>query len=78
MVERNFSKEKNNIDITSEENRIFDLEPTDVMTGDSNKNRYLFYQLKQSIVNAKSIDIIVSFLMESGVKMLLKDLEMAY
>lgn len=77
MVERNFSKEKNNIDITSEENRIFDLEPTDVMTGDSNKNRYLFYQLKQSIVNAKSIDIIVSFLMESGVKMLLKDLEMA-
>ena len=34
------------------------------------KNRYLYYQLKLAIAQAKSIDIIVSFLMESGVRML--------
>lgn len=49
--------------------------PTDVMTGDRNRRMQLYYQLVQSIAGAKSIDIIVSFLMESGVKMLLKDLQ---
>ena len=44
------------------------------ITGDSYKDRYLYYQLKLAITKAKSIDIIVSFLMESGVRMLLKDL----
>ena len=34
-------------------------------------------ELKRSIENAKSIDIIVSFLMESGVKLILNDLEKA-
>ncbi len=53
------------------------IEPTDVMTGDSNKNRFLYYQLKISIMKAKRIDIIVSFLMESGVRMILKDLKAA-
>ena len=53
------------------------IEPTDVMTGDSNKNRFLYYQLKMSIMKAKRIDIIVSFLMESGVRMILKDLKAA-
>lgn len=43
------------------------IEPTDVMTGDKNKSRYLLYQLKLSMARAKQIDIIVSFLMESGV-----------
>ena len=43
------------------------IEPTDVMTGDRNKSRYLLYQLKLSMARAKQIDIIVSFLMESGV-----------
>ena len=53
------------------------IEPTDVMTGDKNKSRYLLYQLKLSMARAKQIDIIVSFLMESGVRMLLSDLKAA-
>lgn len=53
------------------------IEPTDVMTGDKNKSRYLYYQLKSSINKAKKIDIIVSFLMESGVRMIIKDLQAA-
>lgn len=53
------------------------VESTDVMTGDKNRSRYLFYQLKSSMARAKQIDIIVSFLMESGVRMLLKDLKAA-
>lgn len=53
------------------------IESTDVMTGDRNRNRYLFYQLKMSMLKADKIDIIVSFLMESGVKLLLKDLKAA-
>ena len=46
-------------------------EVSNAITG--NKN-YLINRLKASIKNAQSIDIIVSFLMESGVKMLLNDL----
>ena len=42
------------------------IEPTDVMTGDRNRNRFLYYQLKMSMQRADRIDIIVSFLMESG------------
>ena len=53
------------------------IEYTDVMTGDKNRNRFLYYQLKRSMLNANKIDIIVSFLMESGVRMLLKDLKAA-
>lgn len=53
------------------------IESTDVMTGDRNKNRFLLYQLKLSMAQAKQIDIIASFLMESGVRMLLKDLKAA-
>ena len=53
------------------------IEYTDVMTGDKNRNRYLYYQLKTSMLRADRIDIIVSFLMESGVRMLLKDLKAA-
>ena len=53
------------------------IESTDVMTGDRNKSRFLLYQLKLSMAQAKQIDIIVSFLMESGVRMLLKDLKAA-
>ena len=51
--------------------------PSSVMTGDRNRQRYLYYQLKMSMHKAKRIDIIVSFLMESGVKMILKDLKAA-
>ena len=50
---------------------------TDVMTGDRDKRMYLYYQLVNSLKKAESVDIIVSFLMESGVKMLLGELENA-
>ncbi|WP_197020017.1 DEAD/DEAH box helicase family protein, partial [Lachnobacterium bovis] len=53
------------------------IEYTDVMTGDSNRVVQLYYQLINSIRTAKKIDIVVSFLMESGVKMLLKELRKA-
>ena len=49
--------------------------PTDVMTGDRNRRMQLYYLLVQSIAGANRIDIIVSFLMESGVRTLLKDLK---
>lgn len=48
---------------------------TDVMTGGRDKRMYLYNQLVNSLKKADSVDIIVSFLMESGVKLLLKDLE---
>ena len=50
---------------------------TDVMTGGTTQSRFLYYQLKMSIKKAKKIDIIVSFLMESGVRMILTDLKEA-
>ncbi len=50
---------------------------TDVMTGDANRRMQLYYQLVNSLAKAHSVDIIVSFLMESGVKLLIKDLEKA-
>lgn len=53
------------------------IERTDVMTGGKNKKRFLFYQLKTSIAFATKIDIIVAFLMESGVRMILEDLKEA-
>lgn len=58
-------------------NEPITLQPTAAMTGDSDWSRHLYYQLKQSIRSAVRIDIIVSFLMESGVKMILKDLKAA-
>ncbi len=64
------SAEKLNIDFETEYS-------TDVMTGDRNKRMYLYYQLINSLKKAESVDIIVSFLMESGVKMLLGELENA-
>lgn len=38
---------------------------------------FLYYQLVGSLKKADSVDIIVSFLVESGVKMLLGELENA-
>lgn len=69
MAEFN-SAEKLNIDFSEEYS-------TDVMTGDRDKRMYLYYQLINSLKEADSVDIIVSFLMESGVKMLLEELENA-
>ena len=50
---------------------------TDAMTGGADKRMYLYYQLADSKKKADSVDIIVSFLMESGVKMLLGELDNA-
>lgn len=56
---------------------VIDTYSTDVMTGGSNKRMYLYNQLVHSLKRADSVDIIVSFLMESGVKMLIKEFENA-
>lgn len=69
MAEFN-SAEKMNIEAA-------EIESTDVMTGDKDKRMYLYYQLVNSIKKADRVDIIVSFLMESGVKMLLSELDNA-
>ena len=61
--------------IPEEIKELLDDYSTDVMTGDHNKRMYLYYQLVKSLQKADSVDIIVSFLMESGVKMLLNDLD---
>ena len=58
-----------------ETKQVIEITPVDAMTGDRNRRMQLYYQLTQSIAGAKRIDIIVSFLMESGVRMLLKDLK---
>ena len=50
---------------------------TDAMTGDRDARMHLYFQLLHSFQKADSVDIIVSFLMESGVKMLIEDLENA-
>ena len=50
---------------------------TNAMTGDRDARMHLYFQLLHSLQKADSVDIIVSFLMESGVKMLLKELEKA-
>ncbi|MDD7177213.1 MAG: DEAD/DEAH box helicase family protein [Lachnospiraceae bacterium] len=69
MGEFNSAKELN-IDFSE----VYD---TDVMTGDRDRRMYLYYQLVGSLRKAVSVDIIVSFLMESGVKMLLEELDHA-
>ena len=69
MAEFNIA-EKLNIELA-------EIARTDVMTGDRDKRMYLYYQLVNSIKTATQIDIIVSFLMESGVRMLLKELNRA-
>ena len=69
MAEFDSAKELN-IDLAEEYS-------TDVMTGDRDRRMYLYYQLVGSLRKAVSVDIIVSFLMESGVKMLLEELDNA-
>ena len=54
-----------------------DTDPCEVITGGRDKNRFLLYQLELSMLKAERIDMIVSFLMESGVRMILDDLEQA-
>lgn len=50
---------------------------TDVMTGGLDERMFLYFRLSGSMKKADGVDIIVSFLMESGVKMILKDLDQA-
>lgn len=49
----------------------------DALTGGQDKRMYLYYRLINSMKQADSVDIVVSFLMESGVRMLLNELENA-
>jgi len=79
MAQFNFAEKVNSSNGQIEHIQLNDLmiESTDVMTGDRNRSRFLYYQLKMSMMKAKGIDIIVSFLMESGVRMILQDLKAA-
>ncbi|MDO4556608.1 MAG: DEAD/DEAH box helicase family protein, partial [Lachnospiraceae bacterium] len=65
------------IEINQEIVEQIDIEYSNVTTGGQDRAMYLYYQLASSLKKADSVDIIVSFLMESGVKMLLDDLESA-
>lgn len=64
-----------NIDVNELE-VIEDIASLAVVTGEK-KEKYLLWQLEISMAHAKRIDLIVSFLMESGVKMLLPQLKQA-
>lgn len=77
MAQFDLTKKIDASDVQETQLQIEDVEPTDVMTGDRNRSRFLYYQLKMSMQKAVCIDIIVSFLMESGVKMILNDLRAA-
>lgn len=50
---------------------------TSVMTGDEVTDRQMLYQIRKGMRSAVGIDLMVSFLMESGVRMLLTDLVQA-
>ncbi len=69
MAEFDTAEELNNVD--------FHIGRTDVTTGDRDRRMFLFYQLAQGMKQATQIDIVVSFLMESGVRMLLAELDRA-
>ena len=57
MAERNTAEELDD---------VYEIKySTDAMTGGADKRMYLYYQLADSIKKADSVDIIVSFLMES-------------
>ena len=67
MAERNTAEELDD---------LYEMEyQTDAMTGGQDKRMYLYYQLINSLKQADRVDIVVSFLMESGVRMLLHELE---
>lgn len=66
------------LNIAKELDDIYGMEYwTDAITGGQDKRMYLYYQLINSLKQADSVDIVVSFLMESGVRMLLSELENA-
>lgn len=53
------------------------IEPLNSITGNFNRSKQLYYQLKEDFKTAQRIDFIVSFLLESGIKMILPDLREA-
>ncbi len=63
--------------IETEENVVAEGLPPQAITGDQDISRFLLYQLRLSMLKAKGIDMVVSFLMESGVRILLDDLKEA-
>ena len=63
MVEYNTSK------------ALEEIPQTNTLTGNKNKSCQLYYQLKKSFSKSHHIDIIVSFLMTSGVSLLIKDIK---
>ena len=67
-------KETTEISQVKEKSINYDTLNSNAITGDKD---HLYQKLKQSFKTATSIDIIVSFLMESGVKLLLQDLKEA-
>lgn len=74
MDQYHIKEDNNQIEKDVSTNSIYDYSHQNAITGDS---RFLYYQLKVSILKADKIDIIVSFLMESGVRLILEDLIMA-
>lgn len=67
MVEHNIAEELDD---------IYEMKNlTDAITGGQDQRMYLYYQLINSLKQADSVDIVVSFLMESGVRMLLGELD---
>ena len=74
MVEPHFEEVNEELSQNALESAGIDFRPF-AMTGDVNKSLQLYAKLTASFHNAKQVDIIVSFLMESGVKMLLKQLK---
>ena len=65
---------KNDIEVLEKEINYNTITTSNATTGDKD---HLYSKLKQSFKTATTIDIIVSFLMESGVKLLLQDLKEA-
>ena len=59
------------------ENQILLFPKTNVTTGGDDQSRFLYYQLRMSMRMADGVDLIVSFLMESGVRLILNDLKAA-
>ena len=69
MVEHNIAEELDD---------IYEMKNlTDAITGGQDQRMYLYYQLINSLKQADSVDIVVSFLMEPGVRMLLGELDNA-
>lgn len=89
MLKKSENSTVSNVFYQKRENKMYNhiiinpsIPPTEqqalpIMTGGDECNRHLYYQLKMSFAAAVGIDIIVSFLMESGVKMIVDDLSAA-